>query len=167
MLPEQHPTIIEAMKKGQYTSQPLLDEIAKSVLAWFYERKGEATMLDIASIIEKSNDPSFVHARTLRDAIYREGEKRGEEKGEKKGKLEGIKEGEKKGEKKGERKGRQAAAIEKICECLRIRFQQVPADVVRQIKAIGDEATLSALFERCIKAESLAEIEEFLKKNGK
>lgn len=74
ILPERHPELITGLKEHRYNENTMLEKMAIKVLDWYYQNKGETTMLDIASILEKSNDPSFVHFRKCRDMIMNEGE---------------------------------------------------------------------------------------------
>jgi len=74
MAPERHPQLIAELKKHRYNTIPILEKMAIKVLDWYYHSKGETTMLDIATILEKSDDPSFVHFRKCRDMIMNEGE---------------------------------------------------------------------------------------------
>jgi len=78
MIPERHPQVIAGLKDHRYNASPMLEQMAIKVLDWYYHNKGETTMLDIASILEKSDDPSFVHFRKCRDMILNEGEIKGE-----------------------------------------------------------------------------------------
>ncbi|MEW6571463.1 MAG: hypothetical protein AB1390_09855 [Nitrospirota bacterium] len=86
MVPERHPQIIEDLKQDRYESSPILEKMALKVLGWYYHSKGETTMLDIASVLEKSNDSSFVQFRKCRDMIFNEGKAAGRLQGELKAK---------------------------------------------------------------------------------
>ena len=85
LLPDRHEQLLGELKGQRYKSSPMLEEMAVKVLKGFYQRKGATTMLDIASILEKSNDPSFVHFRQCRDMLLNEGREQGQKEGHQQG----------------------------------------------------------------------------------
>ncbi|NUM37173.1 MAG: hypothetical protein HUU50_21730, partial [Candidatus Brocadiae bacterium] len=86
MLPERHAELVPRLKQQEYHEHRILEEMAFKVLDWFYKKKGAPTMLDIASILEKSDDPSFVHFRKCRDMLLHQGKVEGKIEGKIEGK---------------------------------------------------------------------------------
>lgn len=73
MVPERYPQLITEIKQRKYNASPSLEEMAVKVLDWYFKSKGETSMLDIGSVLEKSQDPSFVRFRECRDMLVNEG----------------------------------------------------------------------------------------------
>ena len=82
MLPERHPQLIADLKEHRYKCSHMLEELSIKVLDNYYQNKGATTMLDIGSILEKSNEPSFVHFRKCRDMLLNQGREAGKVEGE-------------------------------------------------------------------------------------
>ena len=141
---------MEHLKRGEYKKRPDLEKMAIDVIERYHEKKGEPAMLDIGSILEKSQDPVFVRFRECRDAILKEGKEEGIK--------EGIKEGMKEGEKKGEIKGEQ----DDVIEALKVRFNKVPEEIKNLVRTIEDLDKLSFLHRSAITIESMEAFSKLL-----
>ena len=130
IIPERHPQLWEELKSGKYHDYPTLEKIAMDVLNRYHSQKGAPGMLDIASILEKSQDPSFVHFRKCRDELIN------------KGKIEGKIEGEKK----------------TLLKILTKRFGEVPQSIQEKILSIKDTEKLNTLVDEALSVESLSQI---------
>ncbi len=123
MVPERHSQLIADIKQHKYQAGSMLEEMVIKVLGRHYQSKGETTMLDIGSVLEKSNDPTFVQYRKCRDMLLNEGERKGELKGELKGKLEDL------------------------FKILKARFGDISDDPRQKLQAIDSVKRLDGLFD--------------------
>jgi hypothetical protein len=105
------------------------------VLKDFYQRKGATTMLDIASILEKSNDPSFVHFRQCRDTLLNEGRQQGQ------------------------KEGHQQGVRASIIEILEARFGEVPAEMKHGLETVNRLEDLNCLLKNAAKVNTWQEFE--------
>ena len=102
-------------------------------------------MLDIASILEKSQDPSFVRFRECRDSLLNKGKEAGIAEGKKEGIAEGI------------AKGKAEGIAQGIVKILVKRFGDIPDQLKNQIHNIKDIAILDQLLDLCLSINSLDE----------
>ena len=91
-------------------------------------------MLDIASILEKSNDPSFVHFRQCRDTLLDEGRQQGHQ--------EGVR--------------------ASIIEILEERFVKIPDEVKQRLESINQLEDLTCLLKKATKVNTWQEFERVL-----
>ncbi len=84
--------------------------------------------------------------QSMAEYLIQQGEKQGEIRGERRGEI------------RGEKRGRKLAKQEVLLKLLRLRFNDVPESVTKQINLIRSDSRLDALFEKALTAQTLDEL---------